>query len=499
MRLHGSHAPATAPSNAQTTIRRCGAGMALLLAAAVTFYAFPSLTGHRVIYKSFNCLLAVGLLGCYLRGHQAFRSGPDGVGIRTIVWMGACLVLLAALIVPFHSTDLFSYVNTGWLQARYHANPYLTVVADIPDWSKDPMLGPDWVFTPPPYGFLFVRLTHVLCAIGGGHFFWTTALFKATNVLAIAACALVLALGCNRLTPTRTAEALFHLLWNPLLLIHALGNGHNDILMALGVALGLYAVIAGRSVLVMPALMGAVLVKVAAAVLVPFVFCYMVRRWGWSRTLQSCILSLLVFAALAFPYLKEIDATSAARLAPAPTRVHNSIPSMVIFPFEVLAHYYPEYLVYEPHVYRWLRGVFGAGFLCLGALLAIKRLRSRRYATEQLLWDCVLVQFVLLCIVSPQFYAWYIGMFLPVALWLPIDSKLRNAVLAVAGAEVFSVTLIGQAHFLNALVMLVVPMTWVLVGWRPPAADDPRRPQYRGRRRRKPSRRSHAALTNHVL
>jgi hypothetical protein len=88
------------------------------------------------------------------------------------------------------------------------------------------------------------------------------------------------------------------------------------------------------------------------------------------------------------------------------------------------------------------------------------RLRDRHYDRATYLRDCVLVQFVLVCLVSSKYYAWYIGMFFPLALWLPPGDRLRRIVLAVSCAQLLSLTFVAQAHFLNSLLMLVLPVMW---------------------------------------
>jgi hypothetical protein len=61
-------------------------------------------------------------------------------------------------------------------------------------------------------------------------------------------------------------------------------------------------------------------------------------------------------------------------------------------------------------------------------------------------------------------------MFFPLALWLPQDDWLRRGVLAISAAQLLSLTFIDQAHFLNVLIMFVLPLAWALArppSWRP--------------------------------
>jgi hypothetical protein len=71
------------------------------------------------------------------------------------------------------------------------------------------------------------------------------------------------------------------------------------------------------------------------------------------------------------------------------------------------------------------------------------------------------VQFVLVCLVSSKFYPWYLGMFLPLAYWLPAGDRLRQAVLAVACAQVLQFTFLREAHGINAVILLLAPLGYV--------------------------------------
>jgi hypothetical protein len=53
-------------------------------------------------------------------------------------------------------------------------------------------------------------------------------------------------------------------------------------------------------------------------------------------------------------------------------------------------------------------------------------------------------------------------MFFPLALWLPEGDRLRRVVLVVTCANLLSLTFVAQAHFLNATLMLVIPLIGAL-------------------------------------
>jgi hypothetical protein len=85
-------------------------------------------------------------------------------------------------------------------------------------------------------------------------------------------------------------------------------------------------------------------------------------------------------------------------------------------------------------------------------------LRFRRGASaEGLIELTTLVMLVLMCVVSSKFNAWYMGMLLPPALFLPERHWLRRLTLLVACAQTLSLTFFKQAYMLNYFAMVVVP------------------------------------------
>src|SRR5919202_27946 len=109
------------------------------------------------------------------------------------------LNLSAVFVYPFHSTDVFGYINRGWQQVHYGQNPYVYTTSEIPGWRQDPMIWEHWIYNPNPYGFLFTLLTRLLCQVGGGNWALTLLLFKAVNAAAYAIPAWLIGAGAKLL------------------------------------------------------------------------------------------------------------------------------------------------------------------------------------------------------------------------------------------------------------------------------------------------------------
>jgi hypothetical protein len=83
------------------------------------------------------------------------------------------------------------------------------------------------------------------------------------------------------------------LAWNPLVVLHAAGDAHNDAVMLLFVSLAMYLAVRGRSLWASVALAGAVLIKFVPVLLLPLLVAS-VWRSEREHSRQRVLLSLLV-------------------------------------------------------------------------------------------------------------------------------------------------------------------------------------------------------------
>ena len=441
-----------------------GAALTTLLLASLVFHYIPAFNNLRTIREIFHWFLVLGLVAFYVKGYLALTALPASPQVRRlIVAFAGAFLLISMLTNAFHSTDVRCYVNRGWTEAHYHLNPYTVAVSEIPGWAEDPVFYPEWHHSPTPYGFLFSLLASGICLAGNGIYWVMILLFKSLNAGAAALTALILWHGCKRLNLANPVVVPYLFLWNPLLLIHGVTNAHNDVLMAFFTVAGLYLIIRGNCFFVLPTLMLGVLIKYGSAVILPFVFVFLARRHGWGRATASLLLALGVLAACSLRYISpDIDL---GRFIGNIAGMHNSIPSLIFFPFEISATWWPSLKVGAEPVISVIRAFFWIVFAAFGLWMGFKRFGKRDYSLRTLLSDCLLIQFVLICIVSSQYYAWYLCMIFPLCLWLPSDDRLRKMVLALSIAHLASLTFIDQSHGLNVLVMILAPIAWSMNWW----------------------------------
>lgn len=145
--------------------------------------------------------------------------------------------VLALVIPPLFSTDIFSYAMFGRLAGVYGANPYVTTPARIA--ASDPLMPfVFWRDISTPYGPLWTLISGV---IAYGHHATPIALVLRFKALALAGTWLdgwLIYRFVRRVDPDRAGWAYLAFAWNPLVLACGPVTGHNDVLILAFVLVG---------------------------------------------------------------------------------------------------------------------------------------------------------------------------------------------------------------------------------------------------------------------
>ena len=432
-----------------------GALTAAVYLATFLFYVRGFQVHTRRAREVFIWLAVLPLLYLFRRGYRLVRDAGDERHTRAVVWFAALFCVTCALVYPFHSTDVFGYINRGWQQAHYQMNPYVYTIAEVPGWRADPMLWEHWIYNPNPYGFLFTLLARLLCSLGGGNWWATLLLFKLVNAAAYAFTGRLVWSGAKHLGHERPTLALYSFLWNPLVLLHHIANGHNDVLIGCLLALALYLVVRGAHLWVLPVLAAATMLKYAPMLVFPAALLYVFRKRGWKTAAAGCLLALLVVAASSAPYLADWRQLRLEDIRDNATLIDNSLHSFLIHLFKNVARLVGPLAEFHGTVNSAIKTTLRGGFL---VFLAIVYWRfRRRVSAERFVELSALVLLVLMCVVSSKFNAWYLGMLLPPALFLPERHWLRRLTLLITCAQTLSLTFFKQAYMLNYFAMILVP------------------------------------------
>src|SRR6185503_8152448 len=230
--------------------------------------------------------------------------GPTALRRMLTRWM---LPLLVGM--PLASSDLYSYAAQAQL-ARHGLDPYTTTPADLPAVDLGKFLDNvawKWVDTPSPYGPLWVAVSKWVAAATGNHALISVLLLRLLPFAAVLLTARLLPVLAHRFAK-RADLALWVAVANPLILVHAVGGGHNDAVMVALMVAGLVLITgpdadwrlfaAGVAVLTLAAA-----VKSPGLVAIGFaVPIYLAgrRSWNWRDVARLCagavIIAVAVFA-----------------------------------------------------------------------------------------------------------------------------------------------------------------------------------------------------------
>lgn len=253
--------------------------------------------------------VALGFAGFLAVLAAAWRGRvPAPLALGLAVAFHAALVLLPLVI----SRDVYSYIAHGQIVSLHDANPYVATPADFPSFLTRSLVGPKWVDTPSVYGPLFSHLAGLLTRVSSR----LDVLVDTFRLLAIAtslAATVTIGAAVQRARPDRAAFAIVAFGLNPVILFQSAASGHNDLLVALSIAVSAWLVLSDRTLPAVGALTAGALVK--ATVFLPLVL--LVAWVAWRRPVGDRVRALAIHAGLALaiclvvavPFLQLEDPT----------------------------------------------------------------------------------------------------------------------------------------------------------------------------------------------
>ncbi len=172
--------------------------------------------------RSVCTLLAVVGVLLLLRSWLALRAAPARVQLQAAALWSLPLLLAP----PLFSRDMYAYAAQGQ-QIRMGADPYRLGPVTTPGPLSE-SVSSQWAGSASPYGPLFLVLARGVVALVGQHPQPAVLLLRLVAVAGL----LLVAWSMLRLAPNAPGPALWLGLSNPLVLLHGVGGGHNETLMA---------------------------------------------------------------------------------------------------------------------------------------------------------------------------------------------------------------------------------------------------------------------------
>jgi len=419
------------------------------------------------------CFALVSILAfAYYKGFKllsqfkSLDSSEEKMLIKNIFIGAIILGLIMIFTVPFDSSDIFGYINRGVQQAFYNLNPYLTTVSQIPSRHSDLMFHSHWIYNPAPYGFLFIYLTKLVCLICGKHFFATLISFKILNFLAYIVCCLLIMKMGRKLNLQRPWFALYLFAWNPLVLLDALGNGHNDLIM--GCLLMLSAVLLYSErwlILSLPVLALSVLIKYTSILAFPFFCYYFFANKKWKTFFASILISAGVCFSLTRLYLTDLiqNYHRFQDIAHNATLTLNSLHSALFKIIVYLSQLIPYFSLDEDLLNKTLKLLLWSFFVIFFGLINIKFWQKLPFNNKKQMFIKVInysliSMTVMIVFASSKFYGWYVCMFFPLIFLLEEDYFIRRFVIILSVFQLLSLTIITDMNILDFILPTLIPL-----------------------------------------
>ena len=222
-----------------------------------------------------------------------------GSRVRPVPALGVVVALHVVFLLspPLLSADIFSYLDYARLGAVHGLNPYVHTPIAAPHDPVFELVSPKWIGTTTAYGPLFTLLSYPLAHLSVPSAIWV---LKALATLGSLAC-VGLVWRCAKLRGRDPLRAALLVGLNPLLLVYAVGGGHNDLLM-MGLMVAAVALAAQRERVAGGLLVAAASVKLSAGVVLPFMLAGSRRlRWVLAGTAAALAVAVAV-SALAFDW-----------------------------------------------------------------------------------------------------------------------------------------------------------------------------------------------------
>ena len=275
--------------------------------------------------------------------------------------------------------------------------------------------------------------------------------------------------------------ALYLFAWNPLILMHCIANGHNDILTGFLITLAIYLAIIRQWFWIIPTLSAASLLKYAPGILIPLAFVLVVKHRGWKTAVLSLLAGMILIAAVSFPFLRDWNWKLLQwRLEDIrfnATLIDNSFHSFLIHIFENIARLVPTFAPLHRIVDTAIKTTLRVGF----AVFLVWQWFNipKQFDAVALIKKSLLILIVLFCVVSSKFNAWYMAMILPLALFLDEDDWLRRLTVLISASQLLSLTFFKQAYTVNYFVMVLLPAWIIFKQERRKRTASPRTPEHR--------------------
>lgn len=415
--------------------------LSLLFAVPSIIYLIKNKTVYRFIWmrtflfrlpttqseKLLNALLFFGIFSLLflvyifiLKKHRKIFKNKKHIFTAIVI-----ASLLFMIIIPYTSSDVYSYIANGWSAAHYKENPYYVSIGQIADEMgfSDKMfnkVATCWRYETVVYGPLWTIICTILSSLSFGNIDAALYIFKFANLLVhVINCVLIYKI---------TKKNIFVLLYglNPFILFEALANAHNDIFIILFILLAIYFAVKKKNIFMAVAFIAmATAVKYLAILILPFIVLYHVRNKDVKTRLKCCIICGIEYIAIVAIfyvfYLKDLNVLAGLFVQQA--KYNRSI-------FFLLYYYLKEG---NMNIVSTIQNITFIAFAIYYAYVVIRLLLQKEMKINEVIRKYHVIIMIFTFIVITNFNPWYIMWLFPTIFWL--KGKSINTVINVSYAS----------------------------------------------------------------
>lgn len=371
------------------------------------FLRIPQISGESILGA---ILFALILTSSFILYFKIVRNrNKEFKNTKQIFLVILIVSILFGIMLPFTTSDIFYYMGTGQLDARYEENPYYTTVGEIRKTiQEDDILNRTgaWEDQIVIYGPLWALICKVLSFLSCNHVTFCLYLYK------IAAIAIHL-LTCYLLYKT-TKRKMFLILYglNPYILFEMITNVHNDLYLIFFVMLAIYFLKEKRNLFFMLfSLACAVAIKYVAVLIVPFMLLYYFKDYKILKRVTYCFISgIICIVMIGLFYLLYIkDFNILFNVLMQQDKIRESIHLLLLGVSEALQ---------IPNIQAIGKTVITTGFLLVYIHLIILTIKEKKITVQKIANKCNLVIFLFLFFVITNLCPWYLSWIYPILFWV---------------------------------------------------------------------------------
>lgn len=399
------------------------------------------------------------------------NSKSQSSSIKKLIIIISVVTLLFVCVIPYMSSDVYSYIANGWTASHYGENPYYVPTGEITARTGflDEMhrkVANCWRTEPAIYGPLWTIICTGLSALSFGNINVALLIYKLANAIVhILNCILI-----YKITRNKSLVALYGL--NPFILFEGIANAHNDIYLILFILLAIFFLVKRKNLGIAVAFLAmATAIKYLAILLLPFIIIYYAQKKDVKTRLKYCVFCgieyIAIIALFYIIYLKDFQVILTVLGQQA--KYNRSI-------FFILYYFLRDH---NMNIVKIIQTIVFIAFAIFYAYVVIKLLLQKKINFSQTIRKYNVILLIFTFIVITNFNAWYVMWLFPTIFWLKGKTikMVLNLSYACTIANIMNFALFSEDEELGIPYFVLMVVITVLLSIDKKKLDIPRKKQ----------------------